>query len=723
MTQLFPDFATFIDAFRSELTRRTAQGQPLRIVFEPSRAEPAGPDEVLVGLGHWILGDETQAHRGICLNRKGAVQRFGLKSMPATVTHFALMPPDEVLDAWLATTGGPLAPEVLFERFGFIVEDASPDSTLAVIAWAMRMAGLPAAAFPNRWLAAVMEWERDGSAPDALTSWAPLLSALTHSFFDSTGKGRGIVEAWSDGLSMTAMLLEAGADPDAVSISAVPGLGAERAFVRARAFVNGEHQDYLQSLIRATRLELLVPMASAPDRSLLVDAYFAVEPAHPSGVKKVFIRSDAQNSFFGNGFSVMGLYRPGTEGTGYDMTLSCDPRRGIDLKDLWVALERLENERWGGQRPADRPRILESYAKLGTETRANEPWWDDAGRWTILGAPKRLQTGELGSRLSWNDVLETIWSCYQPLRQINVFDLMGPQTGAIRNIAECTTVQVRANSPGGKVAAQKVLGGAKWDRSHKASQAIQFTPTVLRMFAAFVERGREGRTGSVALSDLCDPRDFTHLEFSGGSAVVTRSGAFLFDDWRTADLDSLTLVADFRVAVELLAATQEIEADVDALYARAGGGQSFFRAAAGDMLKEITALRARIASVFQKADVTQASLDRRRFREALETWWGLSSKEAQLTGRLKDLQEILETAATLKTQGLAQMIGFVAIPSFVVGLLSMFPVEIPNLADALLGPWLGWPKDLSSFVLGMTLMGIVSLTLFAIALIVTRQKD
>ena len=58
------------------------------------------------------------------------------------------------------------------------------------------------------------------------------------------------------------------------------------------------------------------------------------------GREKIFVRTDAENTSLGNGFSLMGLYRPGLTGTGNDMTVSVDPRSGIALKDLWEGWKR-----------------------------------------------------------------------------------------------------------------------------------------------------------------------------------------------------------------------------------------------------------------------------------------------------------------------------------------------------------------------------------------------
>ena len=61
----------------------------------------------------------------------------------------------------------------------------------------------------------------------------------------------------------------------------------------------------------------------------------------------------------------MGLYRPGLEGSGNDMTISVDPRSGIALKALWQALEAAEIGKWEGARPSGSPRRIASYPTGG----------------------------------------------------------------------------------------------------------------------------------------------------------------------------------------------------------------------------------------------------------------------------------------------------------------------------------------------------------------------
>lgn len=692
-------FAAFIDRLSDGLEARSVDAHDLNVVFEPARTGGAAAHEVFVGIGAWIERGEPVAHAGACLNNKSAGARFGWKRDPITVASFVRDAPEELVAAWRATFSAD--PDAALERATLVVEDASPDSVLSVIFWLARLSGVAPGELPQRWITALTAWERDGVAPSVTQSWTALMSALAHSHFG----GDGIAAAWSDALRFTASLLRHGVDPDAVTPEAHPQILAEAAYGRAIAFAMNERQDYLQSLARAVRLELLVPMAGAFGRSLLVDAYFAVESNAPSGVKKIYIRTDTENTSLGNGFSLMGLYRPGLAGTGNDMTVSVDPRSGIALKELWSELEALENERWQGKRPNGAPRRISSYPP---GEGFDQPWWDDHGRYTLLGAPKKL-AAEPGSRLTWSDVLETAWRCYNQLRSLAVFDLGDTETAKRpRPIESCTPRRIA--SGGGANEVVKYLIAAKWDRSEGQSQTLQFTTTVKRHLAALIAQAAKGRQGPVRLADLAEPEDFDYLEIAGGTAIVTREGAFLLDDWRDKDLATAALSADFAQAVALLAACKTFDAEVDSLYAGS--------AKTGDVIRRITELRGRIAATFQRADLTEAAPDRRALRAALEVRWGLDNKEAALTGRLKDLQEILETKATLDTQGMATLIGFVSIPNFVVAAMALYMgvVDVQTRAD-------GETFNPPSYALWMTaLVTAISVLFLSIAFIVTRRR-
>lgn len=693
-------FDEFIARLGDALDARAVDGRPLTITFDPARRSPSGPREVYVGIGDWFAGASPVPHEGVCLNNKGAAQHFGWKRTPVTVASLVRDLPDDLIARWRAAFGSD--PDQVLDHAVLVVEDASPDSVLSTVFWLARLAGVAPAELPQRWLTALTAWERDGIAPSVTRSWTALLSALAHSHFGTLYDGSGIVDAWGDALRFTCALMRAGADPDAVDPGASPAILADQAYGRAIAFAKNEEQDYLESLVRALRLELRVPMAGSRGRELLVDAYFATESNATSGVKKIYIRTDAQATTLGNGFSLMGLYRPGLEGTGNDMTISVDPRSGIDLKDLWHTLEAMENERWAGERPNATPRRIASYPEGGFD----QPWWDDHGRYTLIGAPKRLGDGRLGSRLAWADVLEGVWRSYQPLRGLQVFDLNDPSgERKTRPLDACKARSVKVGS--GPAAVEKFLVAMKWNRGADTAQSLRFTPTVKRELAAMVSKAARGSSGAIALADLVDPQDLDYLEIPGGAALVTRDGAVLFDDWRDKDLETAKLSEDFVEAVELLAAARRFDAEVDALYA----------AKDKDMLRRITALRSDIATTFQRADLAEAAPERRALRAALETRWGLEGKEATLTGRLKDLQEILEAKATLDTQGMATLLAFFTIPAFIGTVLQLYGLVIQETSRD--------STDLDLWYYGIwmavLLIGLSGLTVF-VAFWLTRRR-
>lgn len=691
----------FLEQIADALERRTLEGLPLRPVFDPARTGPAGSGEVLVGIA--ALHPED---KGACLNNKGAGPRLGWKRDPITVATFVREAGDDLVSAWRAAFPGPV--DAVLDTAVLVVEDASPDSILAVLFWLARLAGVPAEELPMRWLTALTAWERDGVAPSVTRSWTALMSALAHSHFGAALDGAGISGAWDDALRFTVALLRAGVDPDAVDPEAAPVILAEPAYGRALAFALNERQDYLQSMSRALRLELLVPMAGGGGRLLLVDAYFATESTAPSGVKKIFIRTDTENTSLGNGFSLMGLFRPGLEGTGNDMTVSVDPRSGIALKDLWAALEAEETARWGGARPNANPRRISSYAP---GEGFDQPWWDDHGRYTLIGAPKRAEAGRgPGSRLSWQDVLEVVWRQYNQLRVVEAIDLNDERR--ITPIERCTTRRVERGEA--DAAVTRHLIALRWHSGDADSRTLQFTGTVKRHLAAMLLRAASDKTGPVPLADLAAPEDFDYLQVAGGIAIVTRQGALLLDDWRDRDLDVTGLTADFEQAVDLLAASRAFDAEVDRLYAGWGAKGGWFSGGSGDVLGKVTELRARVVATFQKADLGRAaSPERRAFRAVLETRWGLDGKEAQLVGRLKDLQEIVETKATLDTQGMATLLAFVTIPAFIATVLQLYGNVISASTDDS-GP--GYS------IVVFLLLFVVSLVSMLAAFILTRRK-
>jgi len=661
--------------------RRPTEAIP-RVTFCPLRRQGSAPDEILIGVGQWLAEDAPAEQRGVCLNNKGAAERFGAAHDYATVTDLVLSPPQALQQHWDALTAGLHDPAQLLQRFTLVVEDVGPDSCFSLLCWLACRCGVAADELREGpckpWRQAVRHWETTGMAADPCASWAALLSTLGHSYLPSAGPALGnepdphdLSEAWREALQFTVVLLQREVQPDAV-----PPMWNLSAYVRARAFLGVERQEYLDSLPQATRLQLQVPLRATDDtRQMLVDAYFAVE-AWPSGAKKLFIRSDREHSYLGQGFALMGLFRPGERGTGNDMTLSVNPWTGIYLKALWEELERLESESWQGQRPRGQIRRIASYAE---GQGFDEPWWDDNGSYTLLGAPKAVPACADGSRLSWQDVLEAVWRCYGPLRGMRVTDLLHSRDCLLE---DCQ--RDRLHREGERAGLTRYLAAARWLPDASRPQAVLQTPTTRRALAALAIR--EPADGPLRLADLPPEDELTSVALAGGFAVVHRRGAFLFDDWRSERLPIEALREEFHRCFQLLGAIREVEYRLDArLQSRSMLDPTLSPWRSIAVLAELAEQRAELARAQYEYGLHSANATVRRFRSELASCWGIDKSLDDLQRRLTQLEDAVRTTSTLRTQGLVQILSVYGLPFFVSGAIT-----------SALAPWLETLVDLAA---------------------------
>ncbi len=650
--------------------------EPLpRVSYGPACREAAAPDQILIGVGHWLRDDQPVEHRGICLNNKGTVYRFGAACQYATVTDLVLAPPEPLKQHWERVTDGYREPGQLLRHFTLIVEDVGPDSCFSLLCWLARYCGVEVSELrdgPGKpWVQAVRHWETTGMAADPFTSWTTLLSALGHSYLPAAGAQckddsrypPDLSQAWREALQFTVALLRQEVNP-----TAVPPAWNLSGYVRARAFLNVEYQEYLDSLAQAVRLQLQAPLCATGDsRGLLVDAYFAVE-TWPSGSKKIFIRTDREHTYLHQGFALMGLYRPGERGSGNDMTVSVNPWTGIYLKALWEELERLETERWQGRRPQDHIRPIASYQEAEGY---NEPWWDDGGRYTLLGAPKALPDWPDGSRLDWSEVVEAVWRCYSPVRDLRVRDLLYPR--------DCLLEQCQREPlhyKGGNFTLTKRLAAVRWLPDTTRPQAVFLAPTTQRALAALVVR--EPAEGPLLLTDLPPEQELTLTPLAGGFAVLHEHGVFLFDDWRSERLPVDEFREEFHRCFQLLCAIREVDSRLDArLQARPLLDPTLKPWRSIAVLTDLAAQRAELARAQYQYEPHSPSAEVRRFRTQLASCWGIDKSIEELQRRLTQLEEAVRTTSTLRTQGLVQILSVYGLPFF-----------ISNGITTALGPWL-----------------------------------
>ncbi|MEH6874546.1 MAG: hypothetical protein V7849_09140 [Candidatus Competibacter sp.] len=568
-----------------------------RVQPDPLRRR-AESDQILIGVGFWGAPAQPVEHAGVCLNNKGLAGRFGGAADPDTVTELVLNPPPKLATHWRAVWGEEATLDRRLDELTLVVEDAAPDSVLAFLFWLAFVNGVAAGELRRpevaRWVEAVRRWELMGMVADKPhASWTALLSALSHGYFapetPTESRSYDFAAAWREALHFTTTLLLRGIAPDAV-----PELWELDAYRRAAALLRNEEQDYLRSLPRSTCLQLLVPVAGPePRKDLLVDAYLTVE-TWPNGARKLFARLDRTHGYTGQGFTVMGVYRPDPRiaGTGDDMVVSVDPLTGIDLHDLWLELERLENQRWAGQRPTESPRTIVSYPD---GTGYTQPWWDDQGRYTLLGTLRRLPDGRLGSRLTWPDVVEALWRVYGPARHLRVEDALhgGPPVP----LEACRRRAHRYD--GGRYAITKHFLGMRWLKDTTQSGGLFDLPSVQRYLAALI--ARQDATGPITVEDLPQPSEFTVVPLHGGFAIVHDLGALAFDDWRTEHLRWQQLDTEFERVFQLLGTVRDVERALEDLFAERAASQKSRPAAA--VLGDLATLRGRVTtSLFQEAN-------------------------------------------------------------------------------------------------------------------------
>lgn len=672
------------------------QADPLR-----RRAEP---EQILIGVGTWGTPEQPVEHAGVCLNNKGLAGRFGGAADPDTVTELVLNPLPELATHWRAVWGEQATLDRRLNELTLVVEDAAPDSVLALLFWLAFVNGVAGEELRRpevaRWVEVVRRWELTGMvAGNPHASWAALLSALSHSYFapaePKESRPYDFAGAWREALHFTTTLLLRDIAPDAV-----PELWELDAYRRAAALLRNEEQDYLRSLPRSTCLQLLAPVAGPePRKELLVDAYLTVE-TWPNGARKLFARLDRTHSHTGQGFAVMGVYRPDPriEGSGDDLVVSVNPLTGIDLQDLWLELERLENERWAGQRPTENPRFLVSYP---AGTGYTQPWWDDQGRYTLLGAPRRLPDGRLGSRLTWPDVVDALWRIYNPVRRLRVEDTLhgGPPV----SLEACRRRAHRYD--GGYYAIVKHFLGMRWPKDATQSGGLLDLPSVQRYLAALIARRDEQQP--ITVEDLPATDEFSVVPLHGGFAIVHDQGALVFDDWGTERLRLKEVGEEFDRVFQILSMARRVETELDAIFQERASGKK--RRPSVALLSDLATLRGWLAEAGHQYQPGSPWADVRAFRETLENRWCVGDALKTLHARVSQVEDAIRTASTLETQRLAYILSTIGLPLAISGALTGF-----------LKPWLGanfprlgevWAPPLFYLGVALVLIGLIHIAL------------
>ena len=614
-------------------------------------------------------------------------------------------PPPDLFAHWQRAVGTQAAPAQFFARFTLVVEDASPDSVLGLIVLLARLNGVPADAVPRAWVSTVAAWEQGSSrVADPFAHWPTLLVALGHGYWDSalfrqaptdgTASGRAgsahegnavVGAAWLACLRFTVALLAADSPPAPVADLSICPEAA-----RAAAFLRYEAEQYRHALDHAETLQLRLPMQGPGGRWRIADACLIEEQAL-TGAMKVFLRNDRVHPWLGDGFGLMGLYRPALADTGADMTLSVDPALGVHLPELWWALERLEDGAWGGQRPCDQPRFgLAGYpAGRRQDTGApspNQPWWDDRGSYTLIAAPGRLPDGSPGSRLDWReDVIEALWTCYKPSLALR----FGCADGVVRPFEACLPVPIGQPqaAPDGTAPAPAAADRPKhrlvlrWPHPQHgpdatacaaANELALLTPTLQRCLIAPIANAGLAEDQHHRLAHLPDPECFDCIALPGGVVLVHPNGVVLFDDWHRTPLDQQTIETEVDQVGARLALLAQTGSEAKALLDRMDQYIKHSRwvglAAAGN-LDRLTRIKVALRRGLDKTANAGADPRLATLRANLERRWGIGDRLEQLERTLDELEQTLRAYAE---QRAARLVTFLTVFGFPLVLFAGF---------------------------------------------------
>jgi hypothetical protein len=616
----FEQFLSSFEEGANVLRRRVQRNDPQRPAVRYQTHPPAaGSDDVQIGVGSFSASQpDVAVNTGICLNNKEAADVLGIEAVRRSVTDLVLHAPWAAFGGWRRIVGEDAAPERFFERFTLIVEDASPDSCFGLFCLLLKLADIPVAALPRGWVDYVRQWEMGALliGKSAYGSYGCLHNALGHRTVE-----HDIAKSWCDGLQLLCEGLRCDAPPTALPTEvATPQLDL------ARAFLAFEEQAYEESLNHALCIQLALSMAGTTGRRRLIDAYFAEETI-PLGSLKAFARTDCLRPFLKNGCGLLALHRPIATGEGFDFTISVDPHAGVELSQLWRRLEDKEDEKWGGERPCGNPRkgILgyPGGMRAGGRNAPDQPWYD-GGDYALLGAPRKLPDGRLGSKLNWPEVRASLWDVYQPFREVKVQVAPLPGDGApsaeeklvILEQAPAATFPADARAPRLERACHLLV--AHWHRPDNAAPAFGVTPTLGRYLAACLDR-YGARTGPVALDEMPGDASYTLLNLPGGIAVITQRGAFLLDSGRHDRLDVEALKEEFRRALCILHRLETTERGTHTLLEET---RAYFTGrrrdlSQEDLLRRLSLEQVEIALELHEARTAPRSSAAQQFREAL----------------------------------------------------------------------------------------------------------
>ncbi|MBS7530331.1 hypothetical protein IC619_007485 [Hazenella sp. IB182353] len=571
-------------------------------------------------------------------------------------------------------------PQIDFKQMHFYIEDASADSCLALIFLCCKIMGVSTRQIPEEWVDYMNRWEcgDNKSTGEPFSSWGCLYHALAQAYIntdeeiDSYGNlithmdQSQYLHGFYDCLKLTIQLLIEKATP-----YEVPVLDHIVEYNSALAFLKFEYQKYIQTVQKATIVQLELPLIDS-NRTLMVDAFLATNNIH-MGLLRSFLSNDHERTWLHYGFSFMAIHRPQLKGTGKDIEISVEPHLNIHLKDLWHKLEALEEETWSVSRPC-----LEDNSPC-------QSWQYSSDQYDKLHAPKKINATTYGSKLTWRQVVSTIWELYTPAKSIQVRPyLQSGDIGETCAIYACPPVISHA-------ILKKRLVAVRWD-SISRQQMLVTTPSMKRYLALCASGLYEGKVPPI--HPLPTEGQFDFVELSCGFAIIHTQGIYILDDWNNEQLDISTYKQEIEHVLARLEAIYRITSEINQKLDDARAKLVQKRELAGSYLISLHHWIAEQKLVLRRTilGTMSQSLDYnvQLFRQTVEKRWGLNTQLQELYDTVSELETIIRGYSEAKTNRMINMITIFGFPLALFGGLFGFVFENVPSPDWLGVHWAGF---------------------------------
>ncbi|WP_078553107.1 hypothetical protein [Bacillus alkalicellulosilyticus] len=566
------------------------------------------------------------------------------------------------------------------------IEDLSPDTCLAILLF-HNVVSQSSVNISYDWIEYTNRWKTGDVKTTGLPfeSWGCLHNALSHDYFEFKSDGTVNKNRLQDGFfSCMSFLLDlVTRDISPYQVCSLPN---SKQYQKAKSLLRHEQHEYMHSLQQAELIQLELPLASSA-KSVILDSFISLEYTS-QGVHKAFLRTDEKNSWFQSGFGLMAIHRPQAAGTGNDMVISVDPTLGVNLKELWLELERKEDEKWGSSRPTDDPRYDNHRSK------ANQPWYDENEKCTLVAAPKRLSDNVLGSKLSWNEVIETLWKVYSPITNIKVHQLNqdGTHEGKERYPHECEPM-VKQN--------EKQMLAMKW--SLKNTKAMVLFPSLQKYLAACAS-GREQQEFP-RLEELPSEKAFDIQHIPGGFVVIHKNGILFFDDWSKEHsnlhlykLEFEHLLVRYNTVTELYGEIKDQIQDIrEKLYRK---NKSFSGREINQLNDRLTKIKLALRETLMNTMVSGDG-NLLLFREKVEKRWGIDRKIEELYESVAEIDNIIKNYIESHTSRLINGITIYGFPLVLFSSLLQFLFGGSTTSEQILT---GFTAIFSASILGILLI-------------------